>query len=196
MFIYDYSQRRKQKEAEIVGVASGVNSLTTPRYLNNDDYGEEIQGEKDRPSSSFTTQSSVLSRPRSTRRKSLAAEKPPVVPEGKKPQRTSLAPAHKQSSKMDLAKATSIMGFTSSRWADASQVTIAFVNYDEMRIIFLTIVYEDKNYKMKCFLFQTGKDPKTELDKAQFNRMQELLKRKRTTQRELDVILTLIIILR
>ena len=38
------------------------------------------------------------------------------------------------------------------------------------------------------FFFQTGKDPKTELDKAQFNRMQELLKRKRTTQRELDVI--------
>ena len=134
MFIYDYSQRRKQKEAEIVGVASGVNSLTTPRHLSNDGYGEEIQGEKERPSSSFTTQSSVLSRPRSTRRKSLAAEKPPVVPEGKKPQRTSLAPAHKQSSKMDLAKATSIMGFTSSRWADASQVTIAFVNYDEMRI--------------------------------------------------------------
>ena len=134
MLIYYYSQRRKQKEAEIVGVAGGVNSLTAPRHLRNDGYGEEIQGEKDRPSSSFTTQSSILPRPRSTRRKSLAAEKPPGVSEGKKPQRTSLAPAHKQSSKMDLAKATSIMGFTSSRWADASQVTIALVNDDKMRI--------------------------------------------------------------
>ena len=56
MFIYDYSQRRKQKEAEIVGVASGVNSLTTPRHLSNDGYGEGIQDESDRPSSSFTTE--------------------------------------------------------------------------------------------------------------------------------------------
>ena len=154
MLIYDYSQRRKQKEAEIVGVASGINNLTTPRHLSNDGYGEGIQGENDRPSSSFTTQSSDLSRPRSTRRKSLAPDKSPVVPEGKKPQRTSLAPAHKQSSKMDLAKATSIMGFTSSRWADASQVTIVFVSHDEITTLKLyTKTYRFYKFKNKVFYF-------------------------------------------
>ena len=152
MSIYDYSQRRKQKEAEIVGVAGGINSLTTPRHLSNDGYGEGIQGEN--PSSSFTTQSSDLPRPRSTRRKSLAPDKSPVVPEGKKPQRASLAPAHKQSSKMDLAKATSIMGFTSSRWADASQVTIVFVSHHEITTLKLyTKTYRFYKLENKVFYF-------------------------------------------
>ena len=34
---------------------------------------------------------------------------------------------------------------------------------------------------------QTGTDPKSELDKAQFQRMQDLLKRKRTAQKEAEV---------
>ena len=40
-----------------------------------------------------------------------------------------------------------------------------------------------------CFHFciQTGTDPKKELDKAQFNRMQDLLKRKRQAQKDGDV---------
>lgn len=38
-----------------------------------------------------------------------------------------------------------------------------------------------------AFCFQSGTDPKQELDKAQYNRMQELLKRKRLTQREDNV---------
>lgn len=48
--------------------------------------------------------------------------------------------------KMDLARATGLMGFNSGRWLDTSQ---------------------------------TGSDPKTELDKALFNRMQDLMKKRR-----------------
>ena len=41
---------------------------------------------------------------------------------------------------------------------------------------------------MKFLTLQSsGSDPKKELDKAQFNRMQELLKRKRQSQREIEV---------
>ena len=48
--------------------------------------------------------------------------------------------------KMDLARATGLMGFNSSRWLDSSQ---------------------------------TGSNPKAELDKALFNRMNELMMKKR-----------------
>ena len=61
-----------------------------------------------------------------TRRKSINANLPhapgqlPGQKIGKK--RSSLAPAHKQNAKMDVARAMGIMGFNSSRWLECSQV--------------------------------------------------------------------------
>ena len=53
--------------------------------------------------------------------------------------------------------------------------------------------YLNKNinqYVSFAFYIQGATDPKKELDKAQFNRMQELLKRKRLAQKEEDVRIT------
>ena len=61
------------------------------------------------------------------KRKSISVDKPLYEP-GK--QRTSLAPKHKQSAKMDVARAMGIMGFNSSRWLECSQVNIIFHNWD------------------------------------------------------------------
>ena len=87
---------------------------------------------------------------------------------------------------MDVARAMGILGFNSSRWLDASQArnfnTIILLH--TMQIITINII--DELCKINI-IFQSGNDPKAELDKAQFTRMQELLKKKRLAQREKDV---------
>ena len=134
MFIY-CSQRRKNKADQSVGLTSVISSRKAAKDLVNSlappqsyDEGGEDNDEDNRPPR--CTPKKSISAPKSPqpRRKSIVNANLPHAPGqlpgqkiGKK--RSSLAPAHKQNAKMDVARAMGIMGFNSSRWLECSQVS-------------------------------------------------------------------------
>ena len=117
------SIRRKKKAEEVAGI-NLRNTLGLPGFDNldtEDDVSVSVFGAPSPRRSPRTTP-----RTAPTRRKSFAGNKSNVSTDAPIPttpkERKSLAPRHKQSSQMDVAKAMGIMGFNSSRWLDASQV--------------------------------------------------------------------------
>ena len=122
-----FSQRRKQKAGENLGIGINLGKTLVPPELMSLDV---ISGdaESSRPSSAASPKRSpVIPRTPHMKRKSISTDKPLYIP-GK--ERISLAPKHKQSAKMDVARAMGIMGFNSSRWLECSQVSVSLYYWD------------------------------------------------------------------
>ena len=134
IFIY-CSQRRKNKADQSVGLTSVISSRKAAKDLVNSlappqnyDEGGEDNDDDNRPPRSTPKKSNTAPKSPQPRRKSIVNANLPHAPGqlpgqkiGKK--RSSLAPAHKQNAKMDVARAMGIMGFNSSRWLECSQVS-------------------------------------------------------------------------
>jgi hypothetical protein len=121
-----FSQRRKKNAEQIVGINLG-NTLGPPELMSNDVISDASNAGSRPSSAADPKRSPDIPRTPHMKRKSISVDKPLYEP-GK--QRTSLAPKHKQSAKMDVARAMGIMGFNSSRWLECSQVNITFHNWD------------------------------------------------------------------
>ena len=132
-FLVYFSQRRKNKADESVGLTAVISSRKAAKDLANslappqsyDDLGGNDDDDNRTPASTPRRSNNAPKSPQ-PRRKSINANLPhapgqlPGQKIGKK--RSSLAPAHKQNAKMDVARAMGIMGFNSSRWLECSQV--------------------------------------------------------------------------
>ena len=121
-----FSQRRKKKAEESVGITLGKN-LVPPELMSLDVISDASNADTRPSSAASPKRSTVIPRTPQMKRKSISTDKPLYIP-GK--ERISLAPKHKQSAKMDVARAMGIMGFNSSRWLECSQVSILLYIWD------------------------------------------------------------------
>ena len=136
-FLIHFSQRRKNKGQDSVGLTAVISSRRAAKDLvkslappQSYDDGDADTDDDNRPPATTPRRSNKAPKSPQPRRKSLVGN--PNLPHapgqlpgqkiGKK--RSSLAPVHKQNAKMDLARAMGIMGFNSSRWLECSQVSL------------------------------------------------------------------------
>ena len=132
-----FSQRRKNKADGSVGLSSVISSRKAAKNIHDSLAPPQLQdGAGDDNGDINATPTATPKRankaPKSPqpRRKSYSDQgdrphAPGHIPGriAAKNNRSSLAPGHKQNTKMDVARAMGIMGFNSSRWLECSQVS-------------------------------------------------------------------------